>query len=542
MSDENDAAGSSGGPSGAVGHDKWLFWACFVALVATSSAFVTRFAVLPEWGRQFDLTATQMGEIGGAGVWPFAVSIILFSLVIDRIGYGTAMAFAFVCHVTYGIMVVLAPSMATTSKGAYWLLYIGSLILALGNGTVEAVINPVVATMFRREKTKWLNILHAGWPAGLVGAGIVTMAMGGADWRLKVGLIFIPAAVYGVMMLGQRFPIQERVAAGVTYMEMLQEFGILAALLVVPIVMRQVASVFGIPVGAEVGLDVLLLVAFGVVVRSTGSFMLFVLMLIMMPLATTEIGTDGWITALMEKEMGHLGLPAPTVLVYTSLIMMVLRFCAGPIVHRLKPLGLLAAGAAIAAVGLFCLSKSAGLAILVVATLYGLGKTFFWPTMLGVVSEQCPRGGALTINAVGGMGMLAVGVLGMPFIGWLQDHASTRDLKREQPAIYAQVEVEKEGIIGHYTAIDRERLKKLNDKDRGLVSSIMERSRHGALAYMAVFPLVMLVSYLLLMAYFAGKGGYKPVELVGAHGESAAAENNESAESPENPSDYQPGT
>jgi MFS family permease len=476
--------------------------------------------VLPEWGRQFNLSAVQMGEIGGAGVWPFAVSIILFSLVVDRIGYGTAMVFAFVCHVTYGLMVVLAPS-AGPDK-AYWILYVGSLILALGNGTVEAVINPVVATMFHREKTKWLNILHAGWPAGLVGAGLVTMAMGGADWRLKVGLIFIPAVVYGLMLLGHKWPVQERVAAGVTYLGMLQEFGVLAALLVVPIVMRQIAAVFGIPIVGEVALDVVLLLAFGAAVQAPGSVMLFVLMLIMMPLATTEIGTDGWITALMEKEMEGLGLPPATVLVYTSFIMMVLRFCAGPIVHSLKPLGLLATSAAIAAIGLFCLSKAAGISILVVATLYGLGKTFFWPTMLGVVSEQCPRGGALTINAVGGMGMLAVGVLGMPFIGWLQDNASTRQLEREQPALYARVQVQKQGIIGRYTAIDQERTKTLASSDRDLISSITERAKHGALAHMAFFPCIMLVSYLLLLAYFAARGGYKPVELLPGTGEPKA--------------------
>ncbi|MBM4080362.1 MAG: MFS transporter [Planctomycetes bacterium] len=517
--------GGAVGQSASGGSQRWLFWACFIALVATSSAFVTRFAVLPEWGRQFNLTAVQMGEIGGAGVWPFAVSIILFSLVVDSIGYGTAMAFAFICHVAYGIIVVLAPgvlapagasaeAVAAGQNKAYWLLYIGSFILALGNGTVEAVINPVVATMFSKEKTKWLNILHAGWPAGLVGAGIVTIAMGGADWRYKVGLIFIPAVLYGLMMLGRKFPVQERVAAGGSYLGMLQEFGVLAALLVVPLIVRQVASVFGLSVGVEVAIDLVALVGFGVIVRAPGSIMLFVLMLIMMPLATTEIGTDGWITALMEKEMQRHDLHPASVLVYTSFIMMVLRFFAGPIVHRLKPLGLLAVSALIAACGLFFLSKAAGIAILVAATLYGFGKTFFWPTMLGVVSEQCPRGGALTLNAVGGMGMLAVGVLGFPFIGLLQENAATAQLKKDQPALYAKVLIQKDGILGRYEAVDPEKAKTLLKAEQDTVAGVVEKAQHGALANMALFPCIMLVGYLLLMAYFASKGGYKPVELV----------------------------
>src|SRR5205814_1349948 len=148
--------------------------------------------------------------------------------------------------------------------------------------------------------------------------------------------------------------------------------------------------------------------------------LMFFLVLIMMPLAITEIGTDGWITSIMEDIAKTEGFHAGWVLVYTSAIMMVLRFFAGPIVHSLSPLGLLAISAVLAIVGLFTLSFTAGMTIFLAATLYGIGKTFFWPTMLGVVSEQMPKGGALTLNAISGIGMLAVGTLGFPYIGTLQ--------------------------------------------------------------------------------------------------------------------------
>jgi fucose permease len=502
-------------------NSKWLFKASFVALIATSFAFVTRFAVLADWGRQFNLSSTQMGEIGGAGVWPFAISIILFSLVIDKIGYGTAMVFAFVCHIAYGVMAVFwAPN--ASPEQAYAILFWASVILALGNGTVEAVINPVVATMFDREKTKWLNILHAGWPAGLVGAGLMTMAMGGADWRYKVGLIFFPAVIYGIMMFKQKWPVQERVAAGVSYMDMLREFGVLASLLVIPIIIRQIAVVYSLSISTEIILDAGLIFAFGYSIwpkkvtiqeskfsRILGSPILFVLMLIMIPLATTEVGTDGWITALMEKAMGDIGLPAVTVLVYTSAIMMVLRFYAGPIVHKFNPLGLLIISSGIAALGLFLLSKSTGMAILVVATLYGLGKTFFWPTMLGVVSEQCPKGGALTLNAIAGVGMLAVGVLGMPFIGMLQDNTSSELLNEKNPAIHSMVMVKNNGILGDYSSIDLDKVANLSDDDQSSIRQIIDEARHGALGYMAIFPVIMLLSFLGLNFYFQSKGGYE---------------------------------
>jgi MFS family permease len=524
---DNSASASAG--------QKFLFWGCYISLIATSVAFATRLSLLSEWQAQFNLSGEQVGQIAGAGIWPFAISIILFSLVVDYIGYKTAMIFAFLAHVIYGIIVICAPmalagptaspeEVAAGRKAAYWLLYGGSFILGLSNGTVEAVINPVVATMFNKQKVKWLNILHSGWPAGLVLGGLLVTALSAykLPWQWTIGMIFIPALIYGPMMLLARFPVNERVAAGFSYMSMLKEFGVLASLLVVPLIVRQLGEVFGASIGVQVGISAAIIVGFGAVVRAPGSFMLFAMMLIMVPLATTELGTDGWITALMEQPLHKIGLHPVLVLVYTSFIMMMLRaFAAGPIAHRLNPLGLLAISAALAAVGLYLLSMSAGWAIFAAATVYAFGKTFFWPTMLGVVSEQCPRGGALTLNAVGGMGMLAVGVLGMPFIGLIQDNAVIKQLHAENPALYQQVKVDKQGMYGGYEAVDSDKVKLLADDQKKVISTTEETAKHGALSTMALFPLVMLAAYLAMIIYFVSKGGYKPIHLEGQTTEAA---------------------
>lgn len=511
-------------------NERRLFWACFASLIATAFGFSTRFAVLNEWGVQFGLDEVQKGQIGGVGVWPFAISIILFSLIIDKIGYGTAMVFAFFAHITYGVMIICAPMLlapegstpeqiAVGQNSAYWMLYVGSLIFALGNGTVEAVINPVVATLFSREKTKWLNILHAGWPGGLVLAGLMTIAMGTMDWRYKIGLIFLPVIVYGILMSTCKFPVNERVAAGGSYKGMLQEFGILSSLVVVPLIVRQVGDVFAISNTVQLFTAAVIIIGFGAYVQSLGRPMLFFLMLIMMPLATTEIGTDGWITSLMEPEMAQNGLNPGWVLVYTSFIMMVLRFFAGPIVHKFSPLGLLAISAVVAACGLYYLSTAAGIAILIAATLYGFGKTFFWPTMLGVVSEQCPKGGALTLNAIGGVGMLAVGVLGFPFIGLLQVGNVSKQLANKMPDVYQQVTEIKTSILWDYRAIVPEKVAKLPEAEQAQIRAIDEGAKKGALAYMAIFPCVMFVCYIALIAYFKSRGGYSAEVLTGHRAE-----------------------
>lgn len=487
---------------------RWLFWTCFTALVATSFGFIIRANIIGELGIHFNLSETQKGEILGVGLWPFALSIILFSLVIDKIGYGRALSFAFLCHVLSAVVTIFATG--------YQMLYWGTFLLALGNGTVEAVINPVVATAYHKEKTKWLNILHAGWPGGMVLGGLlILILMPGLGWRWKVGLVLIPAAVYGLMMIRAKFPVHERVKAGVSYKAMLQEAGIIGAIIVIVIMVAEIGRVFEFPLVATIVVSAVLIIGYGLYVRSLGHPMFIFLLLIMLPLATTELGTDSWITELVTPIMADMGLQAGWVLVYTAFIMMILRFLAGPIVHRISPLGLLAVCSAIAIIGLVMLSKTAGILIFIAATIYALGKSFFWPTMLGVAAERFPKGGALTLNAIGGMGMLSVGVIGAVFLGNIQDRQIDRELLAQNPALHTQVVAEqKTSVFGKYQPIDQMKFEALDEEDKAMVSDISSGAKKNALMTVAIFPAIMLICYLILIFYFRRKGGYKPVELV----------------------------
>ena len=511
---------------------KALFWGCFIALITTAFGFITRMFLLDDPSITQDLLGLDEAEVGvfkGIQVWPFAISIILFSLIIDKVGYKFAMIFAAASQIIWGIMGIYGLSVADTNPElAKDLLFWGGLILALGNGTVEAFINPVVATMYDKEKTKWLNILHAGWPGGLVIAGIAVILMGGASWETKLGLIFIPAVLYLVMLIRCHFPVQERVAAGVSYRDMLAEFGFGGAAVVSFLMFLQLDNDF--PDNREIWGTLCggAAVALGVYTKSLGRPLMFVLILLMTPLATTEIGTDGWISGIMENAVTfHAG----WILVYTSVIMMVLRFYAGPIVHRLEPIPLLIVSCVLAIAGLFALSGVSGaLMIFVAATLYALGKTFFWPTMLGIVSEQTPKGGALTLNSVSGIGMLAVGVLGFPYIGALQEKkmiseiAATEEAK-SVPSLIADDSVSSDyledkemylGFVGYQSLKGDEVDKLLEDQDEKVkeaVSGARAGSAQKALANMTVFPLVMLIAYIILYFYFKSRGGYKPLDV-----------------------------
>ncbi len=509
-------------------HDKILFWGCFIAIVTTSYAFISRMILCGgQFATDFGLDKVTVGELQGAGIWPFGVSIILFSLFIDRIGYKVAMLFSFTSYLIYAALAFAAyhsihgvsgEALAAGQRHGYRLLYWGSIILGLGNGTVEAYANPLVATMFRADKTKWLNRLHAGWASGLVLGGLCTIALANrSDWRLTLGLILIPAFIYFFMLVGLKFPKSEREQAGVGYLEMLKELGAFGALVGFGLVLAQLGQVFGWSSALVWSLIGAVVVFFAVATRSFGRFLLAFLIVIMMPQATTELGTDGWITSLMQTPMQAAGHNPAWVLVYTSALMVILRFCAGPLVHKLSPLGLLAACSALAALGLLALSKtsSAGLVtIFAAATLYGVGKSFFWPTILGLTSEQCPKGGALTLNAVGGIGMLAVGILGAPFIGYLQETAATKQLAASNPALYQTVTAQKQYLLGTYQAIDPAKSAAVTgEKSHAEISAAVTTGQFNALAEIALLPVFTLVCYLGLIAYFKSRGGYQPVRL-----------------------------
>lgn len=513
--------------------DMKLFWGCFIALITTAFAFITRAFLVGDpsfWPSTFGLNQVQGQELFGAGIWPFAISIIVFSLIIDNVGYRAAMFFSFICYALYAILAFQAygivsaegltgDALKAAQADAYNKLYMGSVILGLGNGTVEAFINPVVATMFKRDKTKWLNILHAGWPGGLVLGGILTIVLGeqaAEDWRILIYVIAIPAVVYLVMLLKAEFPVNERVESGTSYKEMLAEFGAIGALIAGYLIFRQLGMVFGWGDNIVYILTAVATVGYGIYCKSLGRPLLIFMCIIMIPLATTELGTDGAITGLMEEPLKEAGQHPLLVLIYTSAIMMILRFWfAGPIVAKLGPLGLLAASAILAIVGLYLLSTATGLfMVFACATLYGFGKTFFWPTTLGVVSEQCPKGGALTLNAIAGIGMLAVGILGGPVIGKMTEDSIKASVEEAtDAATYESISNDSTYFLGDYTAVDAEKVGKLPEEQKAKVSESIQSGKQGSLASVAIFPLFMLACYVALILYFKNKGGYKPVEL-----------------------------
>ena len=488
-----------------------LFWACFIALTATSFIFMLRAMFISEWAIEFNLSKTQMGEILGAGLWPFAITIVLFSLIVDKIGFGKAMLFAFVCHISSTLLIIFA--------NGYWMLYTGALIMALGNGTVEAVINPVVAALYPREKTKRLNILHAGWPGGMVIGGILALLIGHQlTWQFKMALIFIPVLLYGLLLIRSKFPVSERVAAGVSYIDMLKEVGFIGALIIVSLIVLQVGELFGSPVWLNILISFAIAGFYGYKVKSAGKALFIFLLIIILPLATTELATDSWLQDLMSPEMKRLGIEVAWIMIYVQGLMMVMRFLAGVMIKKMSPLMLLALSSLFTGIGILLLSSNISILIFIAATVYGIAKAYLYPTMIGVVGERFPKGGALTMNLLIGIGLVGSGVLGAPFFGYIQDTSIEKTLISYDQANQTQfhqtyVTDPRQCIFGSYYSIDNQKLSQASESEKQKIDEMQNFAKKDALKTIVLLPLFMLLCYIFLIFYFRAKGGYKQIEL-----------------------------
>jgi MFS family permease len=537
-----------------------LLWAGFMAILAAGVGFSIRAGILGQWAEQYGFTQTELGAITGGGLTGFGIIILLSSLIADRIGFGKLMFAAFVMHlVSAGLTLATGAAFAAGGKPlAFQCLFWGMFLFAIGNGIAEAVVNPLVATLFPKNKTHYLNILHAGWPGGLILGGLASYFMAGGvdvkpvDWRIQISLFLIPVVLYGLMLLGQRFPKSEASSSGVSYKDMLGQLGLVGAAVICGLLALFFKSDLGLPPVAAVGIAAALLAAFGAATGFRfGHVLLAFLLVIHALVGYVELGTDSWISKITGTIMAN---PANGLLlfVYTSGLMFILRFFAGPIVEKISPLGLLALSALFGAVGLTLLGNAQGAVMCVVAaTVYGIGKTFLWPTMLAVVSEQFPKGGAITIGAAGAAGMLSAGLLGGPGIGFLQDQNASANLAKADAAVYERYKAPKEneflwmktvgldgakvGVLedgGKEATRALELLKQEQAKpetvaaqqalvdwwsqaqasaatDKPLVEAAGLFGGRQALTLTALVPAAMFACYALLLGWFRMRGGYQ---------------------------------
>jgi MFS family permease len=389
-----------------------LFVASCIALITSAFSFMIRQNITDPLAADFSLTKQAIGEVMGAAFLGMAVAMICLAPLCDFLGMGRVLALAWLCHfvgilgtiLSPNLMMALEPSLvpkvfASNSNLGYWILWISTFLVGSGNGLVEIAINPLAATLYPKQKTHYLNILHAWWPGGLIMSGLlatflvnpvlglnakdVSASQATLGWKIKMGLLLVPLATYGILCLGQKFPVTERVQANVSTKDMFKE-----------------------------GLRPM--------------FLLWACCMLLT--ASTELGPNQWQESVLTRTAGVSG---TLVFVYTSGLMFIMRFFAGPLAHRFSPIGMMTGSALLSAIGLYWLSfVSIPVMAFVAATVFGVGIAYFWPTMLGVTAERFPKGGALLLGLMGSIGNLAIWQA-LPIMGGIYDSYTVHSMSPE---------------------------------------------------------------------------------------------------------------
>jgi MFS family permease len=365
-----------------------LFVTSCISLATCAVSFAVRGDVAGPLGGAFHLTNEQVGFVLSPAFYGFALAILLGGLVIDAIGMRTLHALSGAAFILGVGLIILAPRPVGPVAGIFdhmgtTLLYVGFFLFGIGHGLVECVINPLLASIYPTEKTKRITAVHAWWPGGMILGGLATLALStmAVSWQLRMCLILLPAFTFVAMSISLRYPLTERVMSNVPTSAMWKE----------------------------------------------ATRPLFVLLFICMWMtAAAELGPDQWFPKVMGDLVPQLSPSAGSgvvFLVYTAGLMFVLRVWGGSVTHK-SPLGTLIISSIFTAVGLYWLGSlelgTSAFVAITAATVFGIGKTFLWPTMVGITAELFPRGGALLMAIIGAAGMTSVSVV-TPLMGERMD-------------------------------------------------------------------------------------------------------------------------
>lgn len=385
-------------------------------------------------------SATMIGSALGVASLGFAISIGVGSPLLDFFGMGRLLALSSLCFILGTSTVILSP-MLVTGAAIYRVVWLGMVLVGVGWGLVETVINPLATSIYPDDKTSKMNILHAWWPGGIIIGAVMSLVLGylNAGWQVKLALTILPAAAFGIMALRLEFPKTELAAAGLPASVMFKE-------VMRPFFWLWFASMF--------------------------------------LTAASELAPGQWVDLALTRTVGMRGI---WLLIYVSGLMFVMRHFAGPLAHKLSPVGLLWVSCLLAALGLVALgSANSPVTGLLAATLWGTGVCYMWPTMLASAAERFPRGGPLLMGLMGTAGNLSISFV-LPLLG----------------SIYDKEKIAQAGGEAAFKAL----------QEGPELERVLASAARVSFQSVAILPAILLVVFGAIWLWDRSRGGYRPEKL-----------------------------
>jgi hypothetical protein len=422
-----------------------MFFLSVVALLTAGVSFSMRTSIADDLKTIFfdpidkAHSAEMLGSVLGVAFLGFAFTIAIGSPLLDVIGMGRLLGGSGACFILGTLLVVFAGKIVQ-GPGVYNVLWVGMVITGIGWGLVETVINPLAATLYPEEKTARLNLVHAYWPFGIICGGLIGLGIGqlNLSWQYKLAVVLIPASVVFIGCLSTRFPRTERTEAGISTAETFRE-------MIKP------------------------------------AFLVWFLSMFLT--AASELAPGQWVDMALTRTVGMHGI---WLLIYVSGLMYVMRHFAGPMAHKLSPVGLLWVSCLLASGGLLLLSvANSPVTGLIAATVWGTGVCYMWPTMLASAAERFPRGGALLIGLMGTAGTLSIYFV-LPEMGKIFDSKA----------------IEVAGGESAFKALTGDALE-----------NVKIAAAQASFRAVAILPAILLIVFGIIWLRDKAKGGYKPTRI-----------------------------
>lgn len=341
-----------------------LFYASCFALITTALSFSIRAGILPQLGKELNLSAGQLGYINSMWFLGFPISMVIGGFIYNTVGGKKIMQFAFLAH---AIGIIL-----TIYSGSYVGLLISTLLIGLGNGCTEAACNPMIADAYEgNTMSKMMNRFHMWFPGGIVIGALISKFMtdGGMSWETQIWMIMIPTVIYAYLFFGKSWPEAK---------------------------IKEAASLSGN-------------------VKAMLSPLFIFIMVCMAFTAITEFGPNQWVGFILEKS----GADPMIILALTAGLMAVARYFGGDVVGKFDQTGVLLGSAVLATIGIYLFSTQTGNMAYVAAVFFALGVTYFWPNILGFVADKLPKSGALGMSVIGAVGMFSSSIFQPIIGGWI---------------------------------------------------------------------------------------------------------------------------
>lgn len=196
-----------------------LFNASCVAMAVTAMTASIRAGILNDFDTEFQLSGEEMGWAIGTAFWGFTLAMIFAGPLCDILGMKRLAYIGFFTHIVGITLTIFATG--------FWSLFAASLFVGIGNGMVEGYVNPLITAIYPEQKVKKINQVHLWFPVGLVIGGLISyfldlvmVPLGVKMWQIKMSIIIFPVLIYGWLFFRLKFPLTERVAAGISTKEM----------------------------------------------------------------------------------------------------------------------------------------------------------------------------------------------------------------------------------------------------------------------------------------------------------------------------------